>query len=633
MNKRILTYIVVIIVLSVLILTDYDGSVSDSHKNFFGSNYKVSSIIGTPPPSSGDWIINDITVVEGETIVLDANITVKNTGALILKNSIIKMDVDVKGEHNITVYGNLTMISSTITSNDGATQYIFECADGSKIRIESSEIGYVYPGFSVFSNYIVIKNSKIHHNEIGLYSAFDSAIIIGNEFYANEWGIETMMGNSIFADNIIHGSSAYGFYGYYMENTIIYNNKIYDNDLGVYLVTCNNITIQNNVFEDNEWFNLKFFDSVNNTITNNRFLYSSIPWSTGLEIEGTNNLTITKNIFDNNKIGIDDPGHNTTIIGNNFTNNLYGISINYYRNISCYQNNFINNTYDVSYLTSPTLYLDNGTVGNYWDKYNGSDSDLDGIGDTPYRSSNASHNFIDRYPLMTPADFWGPEISEIMYEPTQPSDIDPVTVSAKVKDPSGVNSVILSYYNGTWVNTTMSYNSSLGKFVGQVPAISGLSSGKFKIYAEDNKGNWKESDETSYDIIPSTLPPAITEVVFSPLEPTSNDNVTVYARVWDPNGVGTVILSYRSDGVWTNITMSYYSATSKYKGEIPSMSSGKTVHFKIYASDGLGNWAESEEYSYTVTGGGLTSSWQTYLLIGVAAVLVIAAIIMILKKK
>ena len=63
------------------------------------------------------------------------------------------------------------------------------------------------------------------------------------------------------------------------------------------------------------------------------------------------------------------------------------------------------------------------------------------------------------------------------------------------------------------------------------------------------------------------------------------------------------------------------------------MSSGKTVHFKIYASDGLGNWAESEEYSYTVTGGGLTSSWQTYLLIGVAAVLVIAAIIMILKKK
>jgi len=76
-----------------------------------------------------------------------------------------------------------------------------------------------------------------------------------------------------------------------------------------------------------------------------------------------------------------------------------------------FHNNFINNTIQVS-SSGSTDFWDNGQQGNYWSDYNGTDSNQDGIGDTPYI---IEENNTDRYPLM--AQYVIPEFPSFLFLP------------------------------------------------------------------------------------------------------------------------------------------------------------------------------------------------------------------------
>jgi len=67
-----------------------------------------------------------------------------------------------------------------------------------------------------------------------------------------------------------------------------------------------------------------------------------------------------------------------------------------------YHNSFKDNIKQV-YSHSSTNVWDNGCQGNYWSDYNGTDSNGDGIGDTPYI---IDANNQDNYPLMNL--YWNP---------------------------------------------------------------------------------------------------------------------------------------------------------------------------------------------------------------------------------
>jgi len=117
-----------------------------------------------------------------------------------------------------------------------------------------------------------------------------------------------------------------------------------------------------------------------------------------LVLLGSNNNNISNCNIINNENAIDFRlNSNNNIISNcNIYSNLQGIKIwqNSNNNI-IYLNNLWKN--DIDAIDKENNTWDNGAQGNYWDKYEGRDNNIDNIGDTPYIISEENK---DRFPLM-----------------------------------------------------------------------------------------------------------------------------------------------------------------------------------------------------------------------------------------
>jgi len=137
---------------------------------------------------------------------------------------------------------------------------------------------------------------------------------------------------------------------------------------------------------------------IGNNITNNRVGISCyIPF----------NITISENAITNNKIGVSSfLALGIVIHANIISGNGAGIQFTDSDNNIVCSNNFINNTSQVALdpgkaefnWRGSTVNWDNGSLGNFWSDYNGTDVDGDGIGDTPYSIDDSNQ---DNYPLMT----------------------------------------------------------------------------------------------------------------------------------------------------------------------------------------------------------------------------------------
>ena len=130
---------------------------------------------------------------------------------------------------------------------------------------------------------------------------------------------------------------------------------------------------------------------VNVTIKNLRI----VDFSTAIFCSATSNNTILSNYIAGCHTGIDVLGASNNLIKlNTFENNTNDIAISYSRggNQVITQNN-IDNFVQVWLSDQPIIDM------NYWTNYNGTDSDGDGIGDTPYI---IHENPQDNHPLMEP---------------------------------------------------------------------------------------------------------------------------------------------------------------------------------------------------------------------------------------
>ncbi|MGD2067020.1 MAG: NosD domain-containing protein [Candidatus Bathyarchaeota archaeon] len=142
-------------------------------------------------------------------------------------------------------------------------------------------------------------------------------------------------------------------------------------------------------------------------------------FNAGIGIYDSHNNTVVGNLLVNNLAGVSiTDSDNNSIKENTVMDNENGIFFFSSHNNSVYGNSFINNTQQVcdNVGINPWLpqllsvnFWDNGTVGNYWSDYSGTDTDGDGVGDTSYIINEDNQ---DNHPLMEPTETPGFTIPE-----------------------------------------------------------------------------------------------------------------------------------------------------------------------------------------------------------------------------
>ncbi|PVX25263.1 MAG: hypothetical protein CW716_08320 [Candidatus Bathyarchaeum sp.] len=147
--------------------------------------------------------------------------------------------------------------------------------------------------------------------------------------------------------------------------------------------------------------------------TNNRVIHNIIneDHNVGVMLYYGSSNNISHNVITSNNHGvyIMSGGSENSITWNNITDNTKGVYVES-SGVAIHHNNFVGNTYDWwDYGLTPWPFQlpffvnvwDDGTEGNYWSRYDGTDTDGDGIGDTPHY---LYENNTDNHPLMAPVE-------------------------------------------------------------------------------------------------------------------------------------------------------------------------------------------------------------------------------------
>jgi parallel beta-helix repeat protein len=301
-----------------------------------------------------------------------------------------------------------------------------------------------------------ISENEIISNDYGISERGGNNVISQNKVTSNDFGISVHSSKNTISDNVISGNNEMGIILDAGSNTLTGNNVTGNSDFGIYITSGN--TLRNNRMTNNRInFDVRGTNFENDVDTSNLvdgkpIIYwvnqqnKIVPHEAGyvalvkcenitvqnlnlanngdgIFLAFTNHSTITGNIITNNNNGIEFWGSSSNIIvGNNIRENGDGIffsgamflNVFHYPSLNniIYYNNFVdneNNVVDVAgswWLQDSTPsnnIWDREGEGNYWSNYNGTDSNNDEIGESPYVINEKNQ---DNYPIMSPVNIF-----------------------------------------------------------------------------------------------------------------------------------------------------------------------------------------------------------------------------------
>jgi parallel beta-helix repeat protein len=311
----------------------------------------------TPPPQAGDWIIEDTTVIENETIILRGNLIVGDGGNLTLRNCEVYVHNDFPGQRGIEVEdeGVMWAYGTTFTTNVPGMNYNFRVYG--LVHIERCDLsGMLEVGIYLGGNAIgKILDSDVHDNglyrNVGITADGNSVVeITGNNIYNHLLDLP-LRGVGIYSrrdsivkisgNNISNNNGGIGT----RENSIvtIQDNTITFNDYGIITWDNSVVTVVGNNISDNSVDAIETQDNSSVIIQNNIIKTNGV---NGIISAQYSQITVVGNdISHNGDRGVDVQGNSSATIENNTINSNieYGI-INLHYSRATIMGNFISDT-------------------------------------------------------------------------------------------------------------------------------------------------------------------------------------------------------------------------------------------------------------------------------------------------
>ncbi|MBN1214089.1 MAG: right-handed parallel beta-helix repeat-containing protein [Candidatus Lokiarchaeota archaeon] len=412
---------------------DTSNKVNDNSIYFFANSKNLNTVNFTTYGSPGQIILINCE----DSIISNFNIKNSSYNIVLLYSNNITLSNNNAINNTLSSFFlffviNSNIINNNISSNNGNGLIVDSCFNLSFEHnlFQNNLVGGIYLTKSTrmrIENNTFSNNMKYGINFDGLCT--DNDIIDNTITGVYQIGINIINSDNFnILNNKISETTYIGLNLESSEHIVIKDNLIKECNVGSNLNLINNLTIENNIISDNPYDgiiigNSKEVEIINNIIKDNGL--------NGLHLSNTNtsfqlyNIIIHNNTFDNNlnsiwlglntyNITIDsnfisfsvkgiylDNCYNSTFKRNNFTNNFEGIIIseNSGGNL-IYLNEFYSNIFHAKDDGSNNNW-DNGTIGNYWDDYEGVDLNKDGIGDENYFISGSA-NSVDHYPIYKP---------------------------------------------------------------------------------------------------------------------------------------------------------------------------------------------------------------------------------------
>jgi parallel beta-helix repeat protein len=430
----------------------------------------------------------------------------------------------------------------------------------------------------------------------------DQATVTG--FKVIHGGINLDGSSSVTIKENIILNTQYGICLQHSHQNTISNNIVSQNFLNIKLTGSNENVFLNNVLEDSTGQSLWMSGSNNNYFDNNQIQRTN--GFSGLYIDNC-----TSNLFRRNEVaysqvwGMYLAFYSTGNIfsENTLSNNQGDFIIHYCAYNMFFHNNFFSSSESDNQDCISTWDDGYPSGGNYWSDYNGTDSNSDGVGDSPYtiKTSYSLDTYYDYgpdqdyYPLITP------------YEIVSPPDSEISIVSPENKMYSANSIALTLNAGGSTSGITYRLDGKLGIAAGNT-TLNWLFNGTHVLttYATDLNGNLVPSDtvyftvdatvneskppnEWTYDYdLPPIIPPDPVIKILSPTqdEVYNTDNIVLNFTVTEPEEYSE--LKTRISRVGYKLDPSPYESLMIHTGwtEVPiALGTEKTKFYSINISE------------------------------------------------